>query len=108
MVGVWRHYDPNTRELRYTIVFAPDRRYWTEPASTPEAPGPAGRWAIQGDSILFDFDDNPVRRAFRPVARFLGLRTSVVQSYPIKIMTDRLEVTGADDLPHVWTRAPAD
>src|SRR5262245_1961403 len=101
VVGAWQHFNHVTGELRYTAVFAPDGRYWPEPADSPEAPSPAGRWAVRGDCRCFDFDPSEVRRKLRPVARLVGLRTGAVEAYPIEITPGRLDFVFPDGSRHV-------
>lgn len=95
--GWWGGGGTRTQQQDSTTVFSADRRYRSE-GGPPQPIGeqPPVWWSIQGDWLVFDAEPSPLRRALRPVARFVRLRIGPVMSYQMEQSADELVFPQAD------------
>ena len=106
LVGVWRYTvrsDPNARLMEFT----PDRRVrWGNPGQEDRV---IAHWSLTGDKLAIDHELDPIGRAVRPVARYLGARINGVAQNPIEWLTaDEVRIWISRDNALSLTRIPAD
>jgi hypothetical protein len=105
-VGLWRYTaqsDPNARLMEFT----PDRRVrWR---NTDQDDWVIAHWSLTGDKLAIDHELDPVGRAVRPIARYIGARINGVALNRVEwVTTDEMRIWLNWDNALSLTRAPAD
>jgi hypothetical protein len=94
LVGTWRISD--YRPDRPVVVFcvAANRRYemWLDRYGE-RTDRRCGIWYMAGGELVIDLEMSPVRRALRPVGRFVRVRSAVVNRYNVHATPNRLVLT---------------
>jgi hypothetical protein len=109
-VGTWRR-DYNDGSWAATFGLTADHHWHGRYASPKAVSGGEhdGSWFIREGKFCIELENNPIRRAFRPIAHLVSVDAIPIQEYPMTWVTDReFVLMDRDGVKYHWTREPGD